>query len=94
MEDATTLAAVIAASSVLTLGLVQAEKAMDFVSSRWTIVAALITGVCVCVLISFTELVDGYTFNDDWALAIIAGLMSGLTAAGAYSGAKRLAGER
>lgn len=90
MEDATTLASVIATSSVLTLGLVQAEKAMDLVTSRWAPVAALITGVLVCFLISFTSLVEGFTFADDWALALIAGLTSGLTAAGLYSGGKKL----
>lgn len=94
MEDATTLAAIVAAGSITTLGLVQAEKAMGITSPRWAIAAAVLTGIGVCLLLSFTSLVHGYTFRDDWALGIFAGIGSGLTAGGVYSGARALIAEQ
>jgi hypothetical protein len=83
---------IVVAAAPLVLAVVQALKATGVTSSRWAMPAACLVGILICFLVAAAGLVEGFALWHDWALAVLVGIASGLSAAGLYSGGQKVVG--
>jgi hypothetical protein len=92
MDQAAKLMAVVVAASPITLAVVQGLKAAGITGSRWAMPAAIVVGEGICFLVAAAHLVAGFALWGDWGLAALAGVATGLSAAGLYSGGQKVVG--
>ena len=90
--DTNELIAIVGVGAPITVGIVQGAKATGVTVGRWAMPFAVGVGVLIDLLIAATDIVDGFDLRPDFALAILAGIVTGLTAAGLFSGFRAVAG--
>ena len=87
-SDAVLLLGILTLCTPIILAIVQGLKQTGMTSTRYALIASLITGILIAALIAATNIIDGFDLRDDPALTILAGIMSGLGASGLYSGGR------
>lgn len=90
--DTNELIAIVGIGAPVTVGIVQGAKASGLASGRWAMPFAIMIGVVIDLLIAATDIIDHFDIRDDFALAILAGIVTGLTASGLFSGFRAVAG--